>query len=178
MENAEINNLIKIVGLQYKHKYDSEDSLKSLRYGKIMIMADQDQDGSHIKGLMINFIHHNWPNLLKHNFVEEFITPIVKVSRVYLISQQRIIYSVQPFIIWVAAHLEIREKSENTWNSRGKVREIHKKSGENKNLFCKGIKNVDITHFISIFCQRIRVTNVTYCCTVMESGIKLVSQGK
>lgn len=39
----------------------------------------QDQDGSHIKGLLINFIHHNWPALLKHNFLEEFITPIIKV---------------------------------------------------------------------------------------------------
>lgn len=40
----------------------------------------QDQDGSHIKGLLINFIHHNWPSLLRHNFIEEFITPIIKVS--------------------------------------------------------------------------------------------------
>lgn len=39
----------------------------------------QDQDGSHIKGLLINFFHHNWPSLLKHTFLEEFITPIVKV---------------------------------------------------------------------------------------------------
>lgn len=39
----------------------------------------QDQDGSHIKGLLINFIHHNWPSLLRHNFLEEFITPIIKV---------------------------------------------------------------------------------------------------
>ena len=41
MENAEINNIIKIVGLQYKKNYEDEDSLKTLRYGKIMIMTDQ-----------------------------------------------------------------------------------------------------------------------------------------
>ena len=79
MENAEINNIIKIIGLQYKQKYDTRESLQTLRYGRLMIMTDQDQDGSHIKGLLINFIHHNWPNLLQHRFVEEFITPIVKV---------------------------------------------------------------------------------------------------
>ncbi|XP_041374338.1 DNA topoisomerase 2-alpha-like isoform X2 [Gigantopelta aegis] len=81
MDNAEINNIVKIMGLQFKEKYDSPDSIRSLRYGKIMIMTDQDQDGSHIKGLLINFIHHFWPNLLKHNVVEQFITPIVKVSK-------------------------------------------------------------------------------------------------
>ncbi|XP_045536346.1 DNA topoisomerase 2 [Papilio machaon] len=81
LENVEINNLIKILGLQYKKKYNTLDDLKTLRYGKVMIMADQDQDGSHIKGLIINFIHHNWPELLKLPFLEEFITPIVKATK-------------------------------------------------------------------------------------------------
>ncbi|CAK1585943.1 unnamed protein product [Parnassius mnemosyne] len=81
LENVEINNLIKILGLVYKKKYNSVDDLKALRYGKVMIMADQDQDGSHIKGLIINFIHHNWPELLKLPFLEEFITPIVKATK-------------------------------------------------------------------------------------------------
>ncbi|KAM5212626.1 DNA topoisomerase 2-alpha [Hipposideros larvatus] len=97
MENAEINNIIKIVGLQYKKNYEDEDSLKTLRYGKIMIMTDQDQDGSHIKGLLINFIHHNWPSLLRHRFLEEFITPIVKVSK----NKQEIsFYSLPEFEEW------------------------------------------------------------------------------
>lgn len=40
------------MGLQHRKKY--EDT-KSLRYGHLMIMTDQDHDGSHIKGLIINF---------------------------------------------------------------------------------------------------------------------------
>lgn len=42
LENAEINNLIKILGLQYKKKYETREDLKTLRYGKMMIMTDQD----------------------------------------------------------------------------------------------------------------------------------------
>lgn len=81
LENAEINALIKIFGLQYKKKYMTLDDLKTLRYGRCMIMTDQDQDGSHIKGLLINFIHTNWPELLRLPFLEEFITPIVKATK-------------------------------------------------------------------------------------------------
>jgi len=79
MENPEIQNLIKILGVQVGKKY--EDT-KSLRYGSIMIMTDQDHDGSHIKGLLINFIHFFWPSLIKMNgFMKEFVTPLLKASR-------------------------------------------------------------------------------------------------
>ncbi|XP_003222506.3 DNA topoisomerase 2-alpha [Anolis carolinensis] len=105
MENAEINNIIKIVGLQYKKTYDDEESLRTLRYGKIMIMTDQDQDGSHIKGLLINFIHHNWPSLLRHRFLEEFITPIVKVSK----NKEEIsFYSIPEFEEWKSSNSNYR----------------------------------------------------------------------
>uniref|UniRef100_A0A3P8SC15 DNA topoisomerase 2 n=1 Tax=Amphiprion percula TaxID=161767 RepID=A0A3P8SC15_AMPPE len=108
MENAEINNIIKIVGLQYKKSYDDAESLRSLRYGKIMIMTDQDQDGSHIKGLLINFFHHNWPSLLKHTFLEEFITPIVKATKN---KQEMAFYSIPEFDEW-------KKQTENykTWH--------------------------------------------------------------
>jgi DNA topoisomerase II len=67
------------MGLYLNADYQKQDDLKNLRYGSLMIMTDQDHDGSHIKGL-INFIHHYWPNLLRHfGFLVEFVTPIIKV---------------------------------------------------------------------------------------------------
>ncbi|KAI9916196.1 hypothetical protein PsorP6_017912 [Peronosclerospora sorghi] len=79
IKNEEIQNVVKILGLKYGQKYEST---KGLRYGHLMIMADQDHDGSHIKGLVINLIHHFWPSLLLvDGFLQEFITPIVKCSK-------------------------------------------------------------------------------------------------
>ncbi|KAH7306210.1 hypothetical protein KP509_22G002000 [Ceratopteris richardii] len=78
MENQEINHIKQILGLQHGKEYTNA---KSLRYGHLMIMTDQDHDGSHIKGLLINFIHSFWPSLLKiPSFLLEFITPIVKAT--------------------------------------------------------------------------------------------------
>ena len=51
-QNAEIQALLKIVGLTPNKEYDS---LAQLRYGSIMIMTDQDLDGSHIKGILISW---------------------------------------------------------------------------------------------------------------------------
>jgi DNA topoisomerase II len=77
MNNIEITALKQIIGLQQGKQYEST---KDLRYGHIMIMTDQDHDGSHIKGLIINLLDHFWPSLLRiPGFLLEFITPIVKV---------------------------------------------------------------------------------------------------
>ncbi|KAN0060781.1 DNA topoisomerase 2 [Thecaphora frezii] len=78
MKNAEIKAIKEILGLQHGKQYTDTNSL---RYGSIMIMADQDHDGSHIKGLLINFFDHFYPSLLRlPNFLVEFITPIIKCT--------------------------------------------------------------------------------------------------
>ena len=48
-------------------------------------------------GLLINFIHHNWPSLLKLPFLEEFITPIVKVKKGH---EKHSFYSLPEFQEW------------------------------------------------------------------------------
>ena len=78
MNNSEITDLKKILGLETGKEYKNT---KSLRYGKIMVMTDQDHDGSHIKGLLINLFHTLWPSLLELGFITSMITPIVKVSK-------------------------------------------------------------------------------------------------
>ncbi|KAI9452414.1 DNA topoisomerase [Lactarius psammicola] len=79
MKNEEIQNIKKIMGLQHNKDYSD---IGSLRYGQLMIMTDQDHDGSHIKGLLINFLDHFFPSLLKiPNFLVEFVTPIVRVTK-------------------------------------------------------------------------------------------------
>lgn len=77
-ENKEFNDLKKILGLQQGKVYTS---LSELRYGRLMIMTDADNDGSHIKGLILNMIHYFWPSLLKLNFVVSMVTPIIKASK-------------------------------------------------------------------------------------------------
>jgi len=63
-----------------------------------MIMTDQDNDGSHIKGLIINFIHHFWPSLIINNgFMKEFVTPIIKATKG---NEIRSFFTVPEFEIW------------------------------------------------------------------------------
>jgi DNA topoisomerase-2 len=78
-DNRELSDLKKILGLKTGTNYTE---ISQLRYGHIMIMTDQDHDGSHIKGLIINYFDHFFPSLLKiPGFLKQFITPIVKVKK-------------------------------------------------------------------------------------------------
>ena len=76
-DNDEITNIKKILGLEANKKYTVEDVKKKLRYGSIMIMTDQDLDGSHIKGLCINMFQSQWNELIKiDSFLGFMNTPI------------------------------------------------------------------------------------------------------
>jgi DNA topoisomerase-2 len=81
-KNAEIGYLVQILGLRFDVDYADSANFKTLRYGRVCIMSDQDLDGSHIRGLIINFFGHFWPSLLKRNdFLSFFVTPIRSFSK-------------------------------------------------------------------------------------------------
>ena len=82
-DNKEITDIKKILGLETGYEYNSIDDVhKNLRYGKIMVMTDQDLDGSHIKGLCINLFHSEWSSLVRiPGFISFMNTPILRAKK-------------------------------------------------------------------------------------------------
>ena len=82
-ENKEITDIKKILGLENGREYNTIDDVHQyLRYGKIMVMTDQDLDGAHIKGLCINLIHSEWASLTKiPGFISFMNTPILRARK-------------------------------------------------------------------------------------------------
>ena len=83
LENDEIDDIKKILGLEIKKEYKTiEDVNKHLRYGQIIFTTDQDPDGSHIKGLGINLFQCEWPSLFRiSGFISYMNTPILKAIK-------------------------------------------------------------------------------------------------
>ena len=97
--NKELCSIKKILGLQSFHEYtvDELNSNWPLRYGKILIMTDQDHDGSHIKGLIINVFDHLWPQLLNNHFISSMLTPIIKATKG---KRSNSFYTIQEYEVW------------------------------------------------------------------------------
>ena len=78
MSNAEIQGMITAFGLEIK---DNKIILNEdkLRYGKIIIMADADVDGSHIRILFFTFIWKFCPELIEKGYVYAAVPPLYRI---------------------------------------------------------------------------------------------------
>ena len=99
-QNEELTAIKKILGLEQGKKYTS---VKDLRYGRVMVMADQDLDGAHIKGLLMNLFHTEWPSLMKIGFICSLATPLLKATKRNDVLS---FYSAPEFEIWKEAEGE------------------------------------------------------------------------
>lgn len=78
MSNAEIQGMITAFGLEIK---DNKVVLneEKLRYGKIIIMADADVDGSHIRILFFTFIWKFCPELIQKGYIYAAVPPLYRI---------------------------------------------------------------------------------------------------
>lgn len=80
LKNAEIDGMITAFGLEIKDGKVIVNKDK-LRYGKIVITADADVDGSHIRALFLTFIWKFAPQLIEDGYIFAAVPPLYKVTQ-------------------------------------------------------------------------------------------------
>lgn len=100
LENQEIKHLTQILGLDPNTTYTAELA-RALPYRHLVIFTDQDTDGAHIMGLVLNWLQTFYASLLAAapDFVQRFATPIIR-ARVG--AEQRMFFSQVEYEQWLA----------------------------------------------------------------------------
>ena len=82
LKNAELAVINKVLGLQFGQVYTPENVGRLLRYDHFVIFCDQDPDGAHIAGELINYFTIMFPSLLraKPDFLMRLGTPIIRLK--------------------------------------------------------------------------------------------------
>lgn len=77
MSSEEVANLITAMGSGVGEHFDME----KLRYGKIIIMADADVDGQHIKTLLLTLFYRYTPQLIEAGHIFVAVAPLFKIRK-------------------------------------------------------------------------------------------------
>jgi DNA gyrase subunit B len=76
LSNAEIQSMISAIGAGVGESFNLEQA----RYNKIIIMADADVDGSHIRTLVLTFLYRNMLELIEAGYVYIALPPLYKIT--------------------------------------------------------------------------------------------------
>jgi DNA gyrase subunit B len=79
LQNKEISGMVDAFGLEVKDGKIIVDETK-LGYGKFIITADADVDGSHLRVLFLTFIWKFCPELLEKGYVYAAVPPLYKAT--------------------------------------------------------------------------------------------------
>lgn len=80
-DKDKLNQLTQALGLVHDKEYNTTEAIQTLGYGGVIIVADADDDGKHIIGLIIAFFYRYFPHLLACGYIVILRTPIYRLSR-------------------------------------------------------------------------------------------------
>lgn len=77
LENTEFSTLINTIGAGFGQSFDLED----IKYGKIIIMTDADDDGAHIQTLLLTFFYNYMRPLITNGHIFIAVPPLYRVYK-------------------------------------------------------------------------------------------------
>jgi len=104
--NEEITGIKKALGLVAGTEYTRDIVDKKLRYGKVLILTDADLDGHHIKALVLNLFHSEFPSITNvKDFLGFMVTPIIKAIHKKR-KNELLFYSQGEYTTWLSSTTE------------------------------------------------------------------------
>ncbi len=79
LANQEIHNIAVSLAID-PHKADSNVDMSTLRYGKVIILSDADDDGSHIQALLLTLFFRHFPQMIQQGHVYIAQPPLFRID--------------------------------------------------------------------------------------------------
>lgn len=140
LENVELRNLVAALGLY--------DGLDGLRYNQVIVASDADDDGMHIRMLLVTFFLKYYIDLIKAGHLYILETPLFRVKTK---KRNRYCYSQEERDAAVAEFS--KEKVEIT-RSKVSVRSMRGSSGISSGKTCVWFRSLSMKRRMSKCCYR------------------------